>query len=243
MRLWTLAVPLSVVAAACSSNTTIIHNTQDADIIITDDSGVPDSSNAKDACSKPCGSSCCGGAETCLGSSCCPTASICGSSCCPSNAVCFDDGAGNKKCATTCTASSQCPDSAATCCAPLDSGGKCANAGTTWACIPFGGTCNGTQVCRCAVGADCTSGSCAPHVDANTKQPIGPYVCKGNDGGLYNGCNGAQTCSGNTCCVTDAKANKFCANACINDSQCGGAHCNPYNFSSSSCAGPKACGP
>jgi hypothetical protein len=83
----------------------------------------------------------------------------------------------------------------------------------------------------------------APHVDPNTLQPIGPYVCKANDGGRYNGCNGLTTCSNNLCCVTDGIANKFCASPCINDTQCGGAKCNPYNFSSSSCSGPNACGP
>lgn len=204
--------------------------------------GGPDGS--PDACAKPCAAQCCGGAETCLGAQCCPTANVCGTQCCAAGSTCFDDGAGNKKCATVCTASSQCKDASAPCCGPLDTGGKCSNSGTTWACIPATGQCsNGTRICRCTVGADCTSGSCAPHVDPISLQPVGPYVCKANGGGLYEGCNGTTTCAGNTCCVKDSNANLFCANPCVNGSQCGGAKCNTYNFSGSSCGGPTACGP
>lgn len=196
-----------------------------------------------DACSKPCGSQCCAAGDTCLGAQCCPTASVCGTQCCSAGATCFDDGAGNKKCATVCTASSQCKDASAPCCGPLDSAGKCSNSGTRWACIPTTGQCSGARICRCTTGTDCTSGSCAPHVDSISLQPIGPYVCKANTGGLYEGCNGVTTCSGNTCCVKDSNANRFCANACINASQCTGAKCNTYDFSRSSCGGPTACGP
>lgn len=195
------------------------------------------------ACSKLVPTGTCPSGQTCLGGSCCATGNVCGYACCNAGQTCFDDGTGtNKRCVTACTASSQCPQ-AMPCCGPLDKTGKCDNSGTTWACIPNNVTCNGPQVCRCSVGADCQSGSCAPHVDQGTMQPIGPYVCKANNGGPYNGCNGLQTCAGNTCCVTDGSGNKFCANPCTNNSMCAPAQCNTYSFASSSCTGPKACGP
>ncbi len=68
-------------------------------------------------------------------------------------------------------------------------------------------------------------------------------MCKANDGAAYDGCNGLTSCAGQYCCVTDSKANKFCALQCVNDSNCGAAHCDPYSFASSSCGGPNACGP
>lgn len=211
----------------------------------TGDGSTNDGPATSDACAVPCGSSCCAGGETCLGAACCASSRVCGTSCCASGTTCYDDGAGNKKCVKYCTLSSECPPDATgtTCCSALDTSGKCSNTGTTWACVPYGVQCSGKQICRCAVGSDCQSGSCAPHVDPNTQQPIGPYVCKNNDGGLYNGCNGLTTCSGNTCCVKDTNGNNFCANPCTNDSQCGAAHCNTYNFSGSTCSGPTACGP
>lgn len=106
---------------------------------------------------------------------------------------------------------------------------------------------NGKPQCvkTCATGSDCATGCCAPATNANG-DPIGPYVCKENNGQAYNCCNGFTTCANPTCCVADTKGNKFCAAECKgSNSQCGVAHCIGYNFSvfNTTCDGPTACGP
>jgi hypothetical protein len=180
-----------------------------------------------------CGGNCCASTDTCISNSCCSAAQTCGTACCASTAVCFTDGAGNKSCATLCTDSSQCP-TATNCCTPFTNGQS--------ACLAFG-VAQG-QACRCTTSAECSSGgACAPLTDT-TGAPVGPFVCKPNDGALYDGCNGlGTTCSGNGCCVQDTNGNYFCTTTCTNASMCGNAKCNTYDFNKTTCSGPTACGP
>jgi len=42
--------------------------------------------------------------------------------------------------------------------------------------------------------------------------------------------------------VADANGNQFCALPCTDSSTCGGGTCNTYDFSHTTCSGPKACG-
>jgi hypothetical protein len=98
--------------------------------------------------------------------------------------------------------------------------------------------------CKCAVSGECPSTACAPHIDANLN-PVGPFVCKPNDGQAYDGCHGLGTsCTGSYCCMKDANMNEFCALPCQNDTMCGAAHCNPYQSASGICITvTQACGP
>jgi hypothetical protein len=75
--------------------------------------------------------------------------------------------------------------------------------------------------------------------------PVGPYVCKPNDGADYDCCYGFTTCNGTGCCVADTSGNEFCAVECQNSSSCGAGHCQNYDFSilRTICTGPMACGP
>jgi hypothetical protein len=151
--------------------------------------------------------------------------------CCASGEVCVDDGT-EKTCAQPCSDSSSCP-AESPCCTLLPGGMS--------GCLP--NNVNATQQCLCTTSSECTSGACAPATDASGN-PVGPYVCKANDGGGYDGCHGVfTTCAGNYCCVEDTNSNEFCSIECTTDLDCGSAHCNPYSFSVSSCSGPNACGP
>jgi hypothetical protein len=170
-------------------------------------------------------------AGTCLNGICCKTP--CAAQCCATGAACVQDSAGNKSCAETCTSSSQCPASAP-CCGPAVEGSP----PSAWACLPI----VSGQYCRCTVGSECSSGACAPLVDSQGN-PVGPLVCKANDGASYDGCNGLLTyCSDPYCCVTDGHGNDFCALPCVNSSNCGAASCVSYTFSKTTCSGPTACG-
>jgi len=179
--------------------------------------------------SSVCGSACCSAGQACIGGQCC--SNPCGSQCCSSGSVCVTDTAGNKSCAQSCTSSSQCP-AASPCCAVLTGGGA--------ACVA-NGVVTGQQ-CRCATTTECASGCCAPMTDASGN-PVGPYVCKPNDGQPYNCCFGTTVCGGNYCCVADSAGNQFCSLPCSSSSNCGAAHCNTYDFSHTTCSGPTACGP
>ena len=123
--------------------------------------------------------------------------------------------------------------------------------------IPCGGACcktgqgcgqdsGGAPTCvkTCKVGADCTTGCCAPTVNAAGK-PIGPYVCQPDDGAAYHCCTGIiNSCSSPNCCVTDPAGNRFCAEPCSANANCAPAHCVGYTFGlSTTCQGPTACGP
>lgn len=166
--------------------------------------------------------------DQCIAGACC--SKPCAAVCCGASQTCYDDGVGNKSCATTCTTSSQCP-AASPCCALLSNGGgACVNAA-------------GNAVCRCSVGSECGTGCCAPNVDASGN-PVGPLVCKANDGAAYHCCNGLTTCTGSTCCGRDANGNNTCIAPCTNDSQCGASHCRTYTLPAfSTCATKLGCGP
>jgi hypothetical protein len=138
-------------------------------------------------------------------------------------------------------ASTTAPDGSA-CAAPC---------GTT--CCQGGQACNvepgGTPTCvkTCAIGSDCSPSCCAPATN-DKGDPVGPYVCKPNDGKPYHCCNGiTNTCSGGaqSCCVVDAKNNQFCATECQSNQPCGAGRCGGYTFSTlnTRCKGPTACGP
>ena len=106
---------------------------------------------------------------------------------------------------------------------------------------------DGGPQAECVTGKDCTSGCCAPATNVSG-DPVGPYVCKPNDGRPYDCCNGiAVSCTSPACCVTDANDNSFCAPMCTGNGQCGAARCiGGFTFTSnpfSSCKGPLACGP
>ena len=164
----------------------------------------------------------------------CPAGrTYCGSACCPAGQTCYEDSAGNPACVPTCTDSSSCP-TASPCCSPLSNGQS--------VCIANGLVAG--QECRCSTGSECSSGCCAPAIDKNGS-PVGPYVCKANDGQPYDCCNGSVSCSGgsNNCCVSDAQGNEFCAEPCTNDSNCGAAHCDSLTPAAlSSCSGSNFCG-
>jgi hypothetical protein len=113
-------------------------------------------------------------------------------------------------------------------------------------CCSSNQLCVGMSECLllCSYNSDClSSGVCAPFTNGSGN-PVGPMICKPNDGALYDGCNGTTTCSGSACCVADAAGNRFCATPCIDATTCGAAHCNTYDFSHSTCTGvTMACGP
>jgi hypothetical protein len=123
------------------------------------------------------------------------------------------------------------------------------------ACCADGEACHsesgGSLACvkTCAEGKDCSTGCCAPATNVKG-EPVGPYVCKPNDGKPYHCCNGAfTTCGGidgvTMCCVTDTKGNDFCARSCGMNTECGASHCVGYTFGTftTTCSGPTACGP
>ena len=179
-----------------------------------------------------CGENCCFGNRTCYqGSYCCDNALLCGNGCCaPSfGAFCLPVEFGGPFCSRQCTSSNEC-EPTGTCCTPLDGG--------SGACVP-----GASLPCMCRTRAECPSGACAPAVN-DGGAPVGPYVCKADDGTAYGGCEaGAALCATGTCCVTDLDSNRFCARECTTLAECGGAHCNDYDFGQSPCAGPTACGP
>jgi hypothetical protein len=200
-------------------------------------------------CPVPCAGvvgGCCTFAQTCLNGACC--ANPCGGACCVAGAVCLDDGLGNKKCATGCTDSTQCP-AAAPCCGPAAEG-LCGSIGSTWACMPM--TLCAGEVCRCTTGASCTAtGVCAPFMVSTN--PVGPYVCKANDGKAYDGCDG--DCLGTGHCPNapgddcyNVGGNTFCGKGCSIDSDCGDPGivcCKPATCGNciNSCRGAGVCGP
>lgn len=102
-------------------------------------------------------------------------------------------------------------------------------------------------VATCVTREDCPEGNaCSPATNAKG-EPVGPYVCKPNDGKPYRGCHGLfTTCeTENFCCVGDANENMFCARKCGIAAECGAATCKGFDFGtvSTSCSGPTACGP
>lgn len=159
----------------------------------------------------------------------CPVSLQCGTACCNPLAVCYDDGAGNMSCAVACSRNSECPGATPVCTLFADGSSGC---------TPDLG---GLQ--RCETAADCSTGACAPNVDTSGN-PIGPFICVPNDGAAYHGCHGLlTTCSAPYCCFTDGNDNQFCATACVNDSQCGAAHCRSLSNANTTCSATMGCAP
>ena len=156
------------------------------------------------------GSSSGGSSGSSSGSGGCPSGeTACGAMCCTAGNVCLMDSMGNLMCYQSCTDSTQCPASARCCDAAVN------------ACIPTGTT----AACRCTAASTCMTGCCAPQLDTSGN-PVGPYVCKKNDGALYDCCNGTQTCN-QGCCATSPASNgsDVCVTQCTTMSQCGAATC------------------
>jgi hypothetical protein len=152
----------------------------------------------------------------------------CGSTCCQSGEVCVGGA-----CTTACTASSQCPSSAPCCAVQSNGQSGCAPAGQG-------------QACRCTTSSDCAATGCCAPLTNSAGDPVGPYVCKADDGNAYDCCTGAfTTCGTNYCCVTDSNGNEFCATQCTSSANCGAAHCDPFTFGTftTTCSGTTACGP
>jgi hypothetical protein len=165
----------------------------------------------------------------------------CGNSCCSASAVCISDSLGNKSCAEACTDSKLCPSTAPCCDPTMGNGG---------ACVPSAPS----QTCRCTTGAGCpTTGTCAPQTDVSGN-PVGPYVCKANDGAKYDGCGG--NCLGTGRCPNAptgyscfaVTGNSFCGKGCTADADCGDPGvtcCKPATCGNcvNSCSGAGVCGP
>ena len=190
------------------------------------------------------GSACVGGAPACGDAGlCCPAGWGCANDACcetPCNGSCCNDEqacatvSGVTQCLQTCVESSRCP-ATAPCCIPT------ADAGPN-VCIQ-GDVNNG--VCICSVASDCSTGCCAPATDT-AGNPVGPYVCKPDDGNSYDCCYGTfTTCGSNDCCIKDDVGNEFCASQCSQASDCLDSRCQDYDFSitTTTCSGPTACGP
>ena len=114
-------------------------------------------------------------------------------------------------------------------------GGCCANAAEVCAKDSTG---NVGCVPSCNSRGDCASGCCAPLTD-DQGNVVGPFVCQQS-----NACCYVHVCPGTSCCVADTQGNQFCAEPCQSQTECGGASvCEALDFSHTTCAGPKACGP
>lgn len=114
-------------------------------------------------------------------------------------------------------------------------GGCCANAAEV--CVRDSG---GNVGCApsCNSRGDCASGCCAPLGDG-AGNIVGPYVCQAS-----NACCFVGICPGTSCCVADDNDNQFCAEECDGPADCGGAStCQTFDFSHTTCSGPRACGP
>lgn len=99
----------------------------------------------------------------------------------------------------------------------------CSVEGAAPACVPI-----------CVTGSDCDTGCCAPATNANG-DPVGPSICKQNDGKAYHCCGSVGlggSCEGTNCCSTDAHNNNVCVRPCTTNQQCGAGHCVGVNFSS-----------
>ncbi len=171
--------------------------------------------------------------QTCVSGSCCPMTRACGAACCTEGAVCVTDASGNRSCAQRCDTNTECPGMIGMrCCrtlydsetrAPLDYG----------ACGVF---VSGVTSCRCAVGADCGSGSCTPSLSRDSV-PTLPYVCTAPVCAPYQRCDGFGSCPNGYCNMCDARGNCFCAQVCTSDAMCGTtAQCGTLARSIGSCS-------
>lgn len=116
-------------------------------------------------------------------------------------------------------------------------------------CCPSDQTCAvgdaGVETCvrTCSAPADCPQGACAPKTN-DAGVPVGPFICKPNDGQEYHGCRGILSkCDGAYCCVKDRFDNEFCARPCTSPAECGGARCIAYTFDLGCMTASAACGP
>ncbi|MHB8416487.1 MAG: hypothetical protein ACYDCL_00315 [Myxococcales bacterium] len=182
----------------------------------TTDGGIPgETCTGGSCCATPCDGGCCLGGEACIGGACC--ASPCGTSCCGPTSVCFTDASGNPSCVPQCSNSSQCQPGG-NCCAPI---------GAVSGCIPAASVTAQTQ-CACTQQTDCSSGCCAPALDS-AGDPVGPFVCKADDGALYDCCNGPQGCA-QGCCAAYTANGAYVSNVCVtlctpDGGECGSATC------------------
>jgi hypothetical protein len=170
----------------------------------------------------------------------CPQERQCPLVCCSEIALCIEDPAGNASCAVRCAGPADCAANTPSypCCEPLRNR---ADGGV----LDYG-ICVSNSVlnsCICTSASDCATGCCSPHIDS-LGHPVGPYLCKPNDGAGYHCCNGSVQCDAG-CCLTDPNGSSICATPCSSDGQCSNAHCVDYASlpSGSSCGGTKACGP
>jgi hypothetical protein len=132
---------------------------------------------------------------------------------CPAGSICHVDPSGTAaRCAQECTDSAQCMSIDAPCCGP-DVAGKI-RPSDTWVCVA------GALNCRCASVASCPNNGCGPATDA-VGNPIGPHVCKLNDGRAYDGCGVccSNSPAGYQCHISGG--NSFCALGCTADKDCG----------------------
>jgi hypothetical protein len=180
------------------------------------------------ACSPTNPTGTCPAGQRCLNGECC--AQPCGSSCCNSSAICIRDAAGNQSCATRCTSTRECPAVAGRrCCSILvNSDGSTSDVG---ACI---GASETDAVCRCSVGSDCASGSCAPQTTPDNV-PVGPYICKQPACAPYQRC-GFGSCPEGYCSMCDSRDNCFCAQRCTSAAMCGGTRCTTLARANGACS-------
>jgi len=175
-----------------------------------------------------CGSACCTGTQTCLSGACCDSTQICGGTCCATGEICLNDGT-NQFCGQDCSdGGGPCP-AAAPCCTLLN--GCTSTANCPSACVPAPDA--GAYACRCATGADCPTGCCAPINNAGGF-PVGPSICAPSDGATYDCCTNAGMCTNaSECCFQDpVAADNLCALPCTSDADCTPGHCHAVTGSS-----------
>ncbi|MGH7434756.1 MAG: hypothetical protein ACRENE_03700 [Polyangiaceae bacterium] len=170
-------------------------------------------------------------------------ANPCGGQCCSAGEGCFTDTASNKTCVLACTTSTTCPTSAP-CCSPAAEGRPVIPAVGSF-CLPASSYTG--QACRCTTHSDCTGNVCAPLVNASGA-PVGPYVCKANDGAPYNGCGTCGCGSGYDCHNDPVAGESYCGKSCNVNADCsdsGAECCKPATCANcvTSCAGSGMCGP
>ena len=183
-----------------------------------------------------CGGKCCSAGTACVNGACC--AKPCASQCCGNNATCVQDAAGNESCMVACADASGCPASAKYCVALQDAQGAFAGGGC------FSDATGMTLLC--ANASHCLANqACAPNAASDV--PVGPFICKPNDGTAWGGCNGSVTCGTGYDCWLDVRGNSFCARSCTSAATCGaGATCNrsmACNNAVFGCGGPGGCVP
>ena len=122
------------------------------------------------------------------------------------------------------------------------SGTTAATGGSTSGISTSGGLGGGLGQ-SCTTSAECASACCAPQLNSSGN-PVGPYICKPNDGAPYDCCFGVFTdCGSGYCCFSDSNNNQFCSAPCDGPDQCGAASCETYGNLHTTCSGDQGCGP